>query len=220
MLAEQYKADAIELCIDLEFGGLTPSIAMIQKARNIFTKELAVFFRPRNGDFCFDQAEKEIILKDIQIALECGIDAIVAGGLNSTGDLDIDFMKELIDTSMGNTLVFHRAIDVSKNPIEILEQLVNLQIDRVLTSGCTSNALNGAKNLSDWNKQFGDKIQIMAAGGIDHLNAKEILDKSGLRRFHASLRKNIQSINSVMNLGSCEKADEDKLKKLMQVFGR
>ncbi len=220
MLAQQFNADAIELCVDLEYGGLTPSIAMIQKARNIFTKEMAVFFRPRNGDFNYDQSEKEIILNDIHNALDCGIDAIVAGGLNSTGDLDIDFMKELIDTSMGIPLVYHRAIDISRDPIEILNQLVNLQIDRVLTSGCAASAVNGIVNLSKWNTLFGDNIQIMAAGGIDHDNAKEILDKSGLKRFHASLRNKTQFNNTIMNLGCSEKADEDKLQKLMNVFGR
>jgi copper homeostasis protein len=219
-LAESYGADAIELCIDLEHGGLTPSLAMIQKARKVFTKEMAVFFRPRNGDFVYDEFEKEIILTDIKHALDCGIDAIVSGGLTADGDFDLDFMKELIDSSMGITLSYHRAIDIAKNPISLLEQLIELQIDRVLSSGCATNAYDGIECLSNWNKLFGDKIQIMAAGGIDHKNVKNILDKTGLKRFHASLRNNVGSKNEIMDLGSSEVANEEKLRKLFDVFDR
>ncbi len=219
-LAESYGADAIELCIDLEHGGLTPSISMIQKARSIFPREMAVFFRPRNGDFTYDSMEKEILLNDIRTALNYGIDTIVAGGLTKEADLDINFMKHIIDVSMGTTLSFHRAIDISRDPIKILDQLIELQIDRVLSSGCATKAIDGIVNLSSWNKEYGDKIQFMAAGGIDHTNVKEILEKSGLKRFHASLRKNVSAKNDIMDLGSSECIDEEKLKKLMKVFDR
>ena len=219
-LAETYGADAIELCIDLEHGGLTPSMAMIQKARKIFSKEMSVFFRPRNGDFIYDKLEKEIILNDIRHALDCGIETIVAGGLNQDSDLDLDFMKELIDVSMGITLSYHRAIDIAKDPIKVLEQLTELQIDRVLSSGYAANAYDGINNLMKWNKSFGDKIQIMAAGGIDHNNVKEIVEKTGLKRFHASLRNKVETKNNIMDLGSSERADEEKIRKLMEAFGK
>ncbi len=219
-LAEEYKADAIELCIDLEHGGLTPGLAMIRKARSFFSKEIAVFFRPRNGDFVYDEIEKEIIFEDIRHALDCGIDTIVAGGLLSNGDLDQEFMKALIDRSMGVTLSFHRAIDIATNPEQIFSQLIELQIDRVLSSGCAASALDGAKKLMYWNDQFGDKIQIMAAGGINENNVKELLKETGLKRFHASLRNKLPSVNNIMNLGSSERANEEKLRKLMEVFGR
>ena len=44
---------------------------------------MAVFFRPRNGNFVYDEIEQEIILEDIQTAIDLGIDTIVAGGLTN-----------------------------------------------------------------------------------------------------------------------------------------
>lgn len=57
---------------------------------------MAVFFRPRNGNFVYDEIEQEIILEDIQTAIDLGIDTIVAGGLTNTGNLDISFLKNYV----------------------------------------------------------------------------------------------------------------------------
>lgn len=217
-LAKRYQADAIELCIDLEHGGLTPSLAMICKAREIFTGELAVFFRPRNGNFNYDALEKEIILDDIRIALNQGIDTVVAGALTPTGDLDIEFQKEIINVSMGCTISYHRAIDIAREPITVIEQLIELQIDRILSSGAAPCANDGIKNLKLWNELYGNKIQFSAAGGIDHTNVSNLLSKTGLHRFHASLRNRKNQPNDIMDLGFSECAEEEKVKQLTQLF--
>ena len=104
VLAIEYDADAIELCIDLTHGGLTPSHAAIQTARSIFKKELAVFFRPRNGNFIYDALEKELILKDIEWAIAVGIDTIVAGGLNADDSIDEPFASQLRTLCKNKTL--------------------------------------------------------------------------------------------------------------------
>jgi copper homeostasis protein len=220
ILAAKYKADAIELCVDLEHGGLTPSISFIKKSRDIFRGELAVFFRPRNGSFIYDTEEKDILLNDMSHSLDAGIDTIVAGGLNSDYDLDTSFMKEIITVSRGCTIEFHRAIDIARDPISLINQLTDYQIDRLLSSGRAKTAAEGINTLKNWNDQFGDKIQIMAAGGINSGNILQILETSGIKRFHASLRKSESVDNPVMKLGSREKADEESLKLLMKAFNR
>ncbi len=219
-LAEIYGADAIELCVDLEHGGLSPSAGMIALARKIFSKELAVFLRPRNGDFIYDPLEQELILSDMKRALDLGADAIVAGGLDKDGNLDQDFMHALIDQSMGATLVYHRAIDIATDPEQLLNQLIDLQIDRVLSSGCQTTAFLGAERLKAWNIQSDGQIEIMAAGGIDETNVIDLLQKSGLKRFHCSLRTAQSEPEGILKLGRAEDADEKKMKKLMRLFGR
>ncbi|MBK6543862.1 MAG: copper homeostasis protein CutC [Saprospiraceae bacterium] len=215
ILAQKYNVDAIELCVDLHHGGLTPSIALIKKARSIFKKEMAVFFRPRNGNFVYDEIEQEIILEDIQTAIDLGIDTIVAGGLTNTGNLDISFLKKLRAISQGKILSYHRAIDVAENPLNVLSQLIELNVDRLLSSGCASNAVNGIQTLKTWNQKFGDQIEIMAAGGIQAENIVDILNTTGLKRFHASLRQASNQIEGIMNLGCQEQADEALIQELI-----
>ncbi len=220
-LAQYYGADAIELCVDLSHGGLTPSTGMIRKSRQLFKKEMAVFFRPRNGNFVYSESEQKIILLDIQSALDSGVDTIVAGGLTKNHYLDVSFLEKIIDISQGSVIVFHRAIDIAVDPEPLIQHLIDLQIDRILSSGQTSSAFQGISTLRKWNETFGKHIQFMAGGGIDHSNVSEILSRTGIKRFHASLRKN-QSVekDKIMDLGTSEEIDEDKLNKLMQQFNR
>ena len=49
-LAELYKVDAVELCMDLLSGGLTPSSGAVKKARNLFSGKIRVEFEFRQGD--------------------------------------------------------------------------------------------------------------------------------------------------------------------------
>ncbi len=217
VLAHEFDADAIELCCDLDHGGLTPSHALIQKARAVFKKEMAVFFRPRNGNFVYDELEKELILKDIEWAISEGIDTVVAGGMTVEATLDEPFSVQLRKCSNLKKLSFHRAIDICKNPESQIQRLIDLKFDRILTSGCASK---GISTLRKWNQKFGTQIEFMAAGGINHANARFILQESGLNRFHASVRINQISEKSIMDIGNEERADPEKVKKLFEVFGR
>jgi copper homeostasis protein len=220
-LAQEYGADAIELCVDLKYGGLTPSAGFIRKARQLFDREMAVFFRPRNGHFIYSASEKDIILYDIQFALDTGVDTIVAGALTENMELDIPFLEDVIDISRGSSIVFHRAIDIVSDPEQTILQLIDLHIDRILSSGRSSDAFHGIDTLKKWNSLYGNQIQFMAAGGIDHSNVSAILNESGLLRFHASLRESQRKeSNPVMDLAHAERIDELKLKKLMQTFKR
>lgn len=220
VLAHAFDADAIELCCDLDHGGLTPSHATIQKARAIFKKEMAVFFRPRNGHFIYDELEKELILKDIEWAISEGIDTIVAGGMTEEESIDESFANELRKCCNLKKLSFHRAIDLCKNPESQIQRLIDLKFDRILTSGSASHAVEGIFTLTKWNQTFGKQIEFMAAGGIDHTNAHKILNETGLNRFHASLRISQFGVKHIMDLGNEERADPEKVKKLFEVFGR
>lgn len=220
VLAHAFDADAIELCCDLDHGGLTPSHATIQKARAIFKKEMAVFFRPRNGHFIYDDLEKDLILKDIEWSISEGIDTIVAGGLTKDESIDESFAIQLRKSCNLKKLSFHRAIDICKNPESQIQRLIDLKFDRILTSGRAPKAFDGISILKNWNQVFGNKIEFMAVGGIDHTNALAILRETGLNRFHASVRLFQSEKESIMDLGNQERADPEKVKKLFEVFDR
>jgi copper homeostasis protein len=217
-LAAELNIDAIELCVDLAYGGLTPSLGLIQKAREIFRGELSIFFRVRNGDFVYDDVEKNIMLHDISQAISLGIDTVVAGGLSSDGALDVDFMNRIIDVADGHTVSFHRAIDICPRPIEIIEQLIESKVTRLLSSGRQANALLGAAQLNSWIDQFGAHIEIMAGGGIRLDNTIPFLQLFKGKRFHASLRTQENPDSSLLKLGLKEEADRQQVISMLKII--
>ena len=62
-LAKKYNFDRIELCQNLEQGGTTPSIGMIQFAVSSAVKT-HVLIRQRSGDFIYSQDEIQVMTED------------------------------------------------------------------------------------------------------------------------------------------------------------
>ena len=70
--------------------------------------------------------------------------------------------------------VFHRAFDVTPDPFEALEQLVDLGITRVLTSGQKDSVPEGVELIRKLIERAGERIEILPGGGIQSWNVKEI----------------------------------------------
>lgn len=217
--AEICNIPAIELCMDLDCGGLTPSNAMLHLSRRLFSGELGMLIRPRKGNFHYSTLEKALMLDEISRGLDAGVDAIVIGALCEDGTLDQNFMEQIVRTSMGATLVFHRAIDTTPHVEEIIFQLADYQFDRVLSSGGKHTAAEGSENLKKWNQILNQQIEWVAGGKIDAGNVKQILQESGCRRIHCALRSSGDFTESVLDLGVPDALDLNKLKALLKILG-
>ena len=55
--AERAGADRLELCADLEVGGLTPSLELIRQVRSAIKLPIHVLVRPRAGNFLYNPVE-------------------------------------------------------------------------------------------------------------------------------------------------------------------
>ncbi|MCG4878404.1 hypothetical protein L0N00_18400, partial [Eggerthella lenta] len=66
--------------------------------------------------------------------------------------------------------VFHRAYDCVKDPYASIEILINLGIDRLLTSGLRAKAADGKDLIKKLQTKYGDKIEILAGSGINSTN--------------------------------------------------
>ncbi len=187
-LARQYGVEGIELCSQLSVGGNTPSLAFIKEARRLYKKELAVLIRLRSGNFCYSELEKKIMLDDIRIGIDNGVDTIVFGALNQDNSIDEKFIEQVIGVSSGSRLCFHKAIDDSQDILESLNVLMHYQIDRVLTSGGKSTALEGIDMLKKLQEISEARIEIMAGGSIKPNQIQKIILDTGIKRIHAALR--------------------------------
>lgn len=182
--AQQGGANRVELCDNLIEGGTTPSAGTIALARQNITIDLNVIIRPRGGDFCFSKIEFEIMKRDIQMAKELGANGVVIGLLNPDGSIDAGRTAELVALARPLSVTFHRAFDMARDPYQALETLVELGIDRLLTSGQEISALEGLDLISDLVRQAGDRIIVMPGGGITERNIAKIIDQSRAKEVH------------------------------------
>ena len=209
--AKNAGADRIELCSALSVGGLTPSIAFIEAAKNYFEGDVFVLIRPREGNFVYSEAEFEIMLNDIAIAKKHGATGIVSGVLLSMNKIDIDRTRKLVDATYPFPFTFHRAFDSVADPIAALEILKSIQVKRVLTSGQKPTALEGMELLKKLNHLAADEIIILAGSGITPLNALEIVNETKVNEIHfsAKLKKifNSKMDMDAIDFGSYEISD-------------
>lgn len=194
MAASTAGAHRIELCSALETGGVTPSIGFIEKAVEIFKGDMMVLIRPRSGDYIYSSLEIDLMVRDIQAAIEKGATGVVVGALLNDDEIDVEACKIFIQAAEGHQIVFHRAFDRVKDPMRSIDTLVELGFDRILTSGCYPNVNEGLDSLMALNKYADNRITIMPGGGVTPLNAAEIIARTGCHEIHASAKQRKSNI--------------------------
>ncbi|WP_298756563.1 copper homeostasis protein CutC [uncultured Psychroserpens sp.] len=194
--AQEAGAHRIELCSELSIGGITPSFGLIKEVMSTLDIETFVLVRPRSGNFCYTEKEFEIIKRDIKISKDLGCHGIVSGVLNPDYTIDIERTRELVELSKPLSFTFHRAFDMVPNAKEALEQLIDLGIERVLTSGQQPKAINGLGLLKTLNQQADNRIMILIGSGVSSKNTKAFKN-AGFKELHASASEVITTESSV-----------------------
>jgi len=169
--AQLAGADRIELCTELSVGGLTPSHGLIEKVVSELNIQTHVLIRPRSGNFTYSKEEVDVMLRDIVFCKKLGCAGIVSGFLTSENKIDTKKTQQLIEASDGMEFTFHRAFDWVVNPLEELQKLIDLKVNRLLSSGQNPTAIEGISLLKELQKLTKDKIEIMPGGGINLENA-------------------------------------------------
>ena len=188
--AENAGADRIELCKHLYLDGLTPNYKTAKKTIDTLNIPVFVLIRPRHGDFNYSEKEFELMKADIVKFKEMGCKGIVSGILNNDNTIDIKRTNELVNLSRPLEFTFHRAFDMVTDPLKELEKLIQLGIDRVLTSGQKQKAVKGIELLKELKKNAKDKIIIMPGSGINKLN---IMNFRSFNEIHGSFKNEINT---------------------------
>jgi copper homeostasis protein len=191
--ASKGGANRIELCSALSEGGLTPSQAMTEYVKSNLKIETFVLIRPRAGDFSYSRAEFEVMKSDIFSVKVKGAEGIVTGMINTDGTVDTCRMKEVIEMAKPMQVTFHRAFDLTRNPFEALETIIELGCQRILTSGQASSAPAGAALIAELVQQAGSRIIIMPGGGINASNLAALYAATKAREFHLSATSQVKS---------------------------
>lgn len=179
-------ADRVELNSCLFHGGLTPSIGALITAKQLCSLPVMAMVRPRQGGFCYTDAEYKTALNDAEQLLAHGADGLVFGFLNPDGTLDAERTRELCRIAGNKTKVFHRAIDVAPDWRPMLAQLIELGVDRVLTSGQAPDVYYGVDVIREMMDFARGAIQILPGAGVNLKNVDAILERTGCDQIHVA----------------------------------
>ena len=189
--AEKAGADRVELCKDLHLDGLTPDYESVKRTIDTLNIPVFILIRPREGNFIYSNKEFELMKSDIVKFKEIGSKGIVSGVLNDDKTIDTERTKELVELSRPMEFTFHRAFDVVTDPLNEIENLINMGVDRLLTSGQKDKAIEGLDLIKKLNNISNNRIVIMPGSGISGSN---IVNFKKFDEIHGSF-KNENNLN-------------------------
>ncbi|MFD2147233.1 copper homeostasis protein CutC [Mucilaginibacter antarcticus] len=195
LAAQEGGAVRVELCDNMADGGTTPSPGQITVARKLLNIKLYVIIRPRGADFLYSDIEFDSMVADVQYCINAGCDGIVIGMLNANGTVDKERCGKLVQMAKqaGLGVTFHRAFDMCADQAQALEDIIELGIERILTSGGKSTALEGSRAIADLVKKADGRIAIMAGSGITEINVADLVLFTGVSEIHGTLQTRVQS---------------------------
>lgn len=184
LAAAEGGADRVELCDNLLEGGTTPGPGTIEVARRRLDIGLQVMVRPRGGDFLYSDVELESMEADTRAARQAGADGVVFGLLLPDGRVDRERTARLVELARPLSVTFHRAFDMSRDPIEALDTLIELGVDRVLTSGQAPSVPEGLELIARLIEHAAGRTIILPGAGIDLENARRVVEATGAEEIH------------------------------------
>ena len=190
--AQNGGAGRIELCSALATAGVTPSSGLLEAVKQHVRIPVYVMIRPREGDFCYDKYELEVMKREIDLLKKSGADGFVFGVLHDNGMVNFEITKQLVDYCKPLPVTFHRAFDCTPDLAEALETIIETGCERILTSGGKANGLEGIGNIIDLNQKAAGRISLMPGGGIRPETFDDILHTE-IREYHMSGRSMIKS---------------------------
>ncbi|SDD20762.1 copper homeostasis protein CutC [Pedobacter soli] len=230
LAAQNGGAIRVEFCDNLAEGGTTPSYGQIALAKKNLSIAIWPIIRPRGGDFLYSDIEFELMKEDIIACKALKCEGVVIGILRADGRIDKSRCAELIALAQPMGVAFHRAFDMSNDMDQALEDLIDLKVERVLTSGGAPNAPLGAEKLAQLVKKANGRITIMPGAGINEGNIQKLISQTGATNFHASAKVFVASKmeyrNTETKMGSIEDeyryelTSEEKVKALTTIINR
>jgi len=199
LVAQENGADRVELCASVLEGGITPSIGMVREALRRALIPVFVIVRPRGGDFLYSEAEFESMRQDVMAFKDLGVPGVVTGCLTAGGAVDEQRTAELLQLARPMSFTFHRAFDMVRDPVQSLEVLINLGVDRLLTSGQRSTAVEGLATLKHLGQLANGRIIVMPCGSIRAANVGQVCRETGLWELHFGAHKTESSAMSYRN---------------------
>ncbi|MBR2867165.1 MAG: copper homeostasis protein CutC [Alistipes sp.] len=214
-VAQRLGVNRVELCASPAEGGVTPSLATIERVAQIENLDLSVMIRPRGGDFLYSDDEFQTMLLDIDRARTAGATGVVFGILTADGRVDMERTRMLVEAARGMETTFHRAVDMTEDYERAIEDVIAAGCTRILTSGGYDKAIDGIDNIRRAVELSRGKIEIMAGSGVVAANACALMDV-GVDALHFSAKRMVAGgmkyRNPRISMGGSAAVDEYALR--------
>ena len=214
-VAARLGVNRVELCASPAEGGVTPSVATIERVAQIDGLDLSVMIRPRGGDFLYSDDEFETMLLDIERARTAGATGVVFGILTADGRVDVERTRRLVEASDGMETTFHRAVDMANDYEQAVEDIITAGCTLILTSGSYDKAIDGIANIAKAVEIARGRIEIMAGSGVVAANARALADV-GVDALHFSAKRMVaggmEYRNPRISMGGSAAVDEYALR--------
>lgn len=185
--AEKRGADRIELCDNLSQGGTTPSYGTIKVALSTLKIPVFPIIRPRGRDFYYTPDEIEVIKEDIKVCKSLGAKGVVLGLLTKDKKIDFEVLSQLVELAKPMEVTFHKAIDELEDPTLVIDELINIGVKRILSSGTKPTALEGKDMLNKMIEKAGDRLTIVVAGKVTKEILPEVSNLIPAKEYHGKV---------------------------------
>ena len=185
--AEAGGADRMELCSNLRVGGVTPDLELVKAVTSTVRIPIHVLVRPRDGDFVYSQPEFDTMVTQIRAARKAGARGVVLGILTAARSVDVERSRALVEIARPMSVTFNRAFDETADLSAALEDVIRTGADYLLSSGGAPDVHSGAVRLKALLRQAGDRIRIIAGGGLRRELLKDLVRDHGITWVHGSL---------------------------------
>jgi copper homeostasis protein len=163
--AEQGGAARIELVAALDRGGLTPSLALVERVLAAVRIPVRVIVRVDEPHEVPDAAARRRLAEQARVIGQHPVDGLVFGALVD-GRID-EALLDAVAGAAGRPVTFHRAFEALADPLAGLDVLArHPAVDRVLCDGGTGSWTERAERLGAWSLRAGPGLLMMAGGGI------------------------------------------------------
>ena len=178
-------AHRVELCRNLESGGISPSRETILCCLEICELPLKVMVRPRPGNFVYSEKELTCMETEIKWLKKLPIKGIVLGVLQDDRSINLEAVQRLSERADPLPVTFHKAIDETRDPLQEMKKLYRIQnIQSILSSGGAQNAETGAKMLKTMQQEFQSRFRMIAAASITSENLLSLHHKIEFSEYH------------------------------------
>ena len=191
--AQKGGADRLEVCQNLETGGLTPSLETLQQIKSQIDIPVYVLIRNRPGGFYYSPAELQTMTDQISMVSDLQFPGVVLGCLDARDRVDEEAPLRLMQAAGDMDVTFHRAFDLVPDVFEALDTLKELGIQRVLTSGGPGGASENIGTLTELVEEAEGELIIMPGGGIRPDNIRAIME-TGATEYHSSCLRSGETV--------------------------
>jgi copper homeostasis protein len=189
-MAGSFGVDSIEVCSWLACGGITPSSGLVDAIRTAIDIPARILVRPTPTGFVYSDAECAVLLTDAEV-FGGGALGLVTGALEVNGTLHVPVMSAVKRLAPESEITFHRAIDRSMDPLLVVDHCLELGIDRILTSGGTTLAMDGTDMIKRIVVRAGKACGVAIAGGVNGANVVELVERTGATEVHFSAQRTL-----------------------------